>query len=218
MGISLPPVAIAILLANVIVSYKGFNDEIFFNRFHFQVRKIKQGEYIRLLSSGFLHVGTSHLIFNMITFYFFAAPVIYSIGNIPFLVVYFGSLLAGNAFANYFHRDEPFYTAVGASGAVTGILFSSILLYPALELYMFFIPIPIPGYLFAVGYLAYTLYGMKKQNDTIGHTAHFGGALGGILITLIFAPAAIYESQLTLGLLTATCALVGYILFRSRKK
>ena len=126
MGNSLPPVAIAILLANVIVSYKGFNDEIFFNRFHFQVRKIKQGEYIRLLSSGFLHVGTSHLIFNMITFYFFAAPVIYSIGNIPFLVVYFGSLLAGNAFANYFHRDEPFYTAVGASGAVTGILFSSI--------------------------------------------------------------------------------------------
>jgi membrane associated rhomboid family serine protease len=82
---------------------------------------------------------------------------------------------------------------------------------------LFFIPIPIPGYLFGIGYLIYTLYGMKTQNDQIGHTAHFGGALGGIIITIIFMPEVIYTSQLMLGILSLTTLAAGGILYKKQR-
>ena len=100
---------------------------------------------------------------------------------------------------------------------MTGVLFSSLLLYPSIELMLFFIPIPIPGYVFGVGYILYTLYGMKAQNDNIGHTAHFGGAIGGILVTILFNFEVIYNSQLMLGVLSITTFFAGYILSRSQK-
>ncbi len=109
---------------------------------------------------------------------FFVNIVIYELGSTLFLLLYFVSLFAGNIFAYKFHYNQPDYIAVGASGAVTGVLFSSLLLYPEIELFIFFIPMPIPGYIFGIGYIIYTLYGMKTQNDNIGHTAHFGGAIG----------------------------------------
>ena len=82
---------------------------------------------------------------------------------------------------------------------------------------LFFIPIPIPGYLFGIGYLIYTVYGMKTQNDQIGHTAHFGGALGGIIITIIFMPEVIYTSQLMLGILSLTTLAAGGILYKKQR-
>ena len=78
--------------------------------------------------------------------------------------------------------------AIGASGAVTGIIYSAILLDPSLQIFLFFIPIPIPAYLFGIGYLLYSIYGMKAKNDNIGHTAHFGGAIGGYLFSIIIHP------------------------------
>ena len=87
-----------------------------------------------------------------------------------------------------FHNNDYSYSAVGASGAVTGIIYSAILLDPTLEIYLFFIPIPIPAYLFGIGYLLYSIYGMKAKNDNIGHTAHFGGAIGGYIFTLMKKP------------------------------
>jgi membrane associated rhomboid family serine protease len=86
------------------------------------------------------------------------------------------------------HKNDYSYRAIGASGAVTGVLYSAILFQPDMSLYMFFIPIPIPAYIFGIGYLLYSIYGMKAKNDNIGHTAHFGGAIGGYLITLIKEP------------------------------
>ena len=112
---------IMIIVANVIVSFKGFKDRGFFEKFKFQIGPIVKGERIRLLSSGFLHVDQSHLFFNMLTLYFFADPVIRYIGVPKFLAVYFGSLLAGSVFALSFHKKEPYYSAVGASGAVMGV-------------------------------------------------------------------------------------------------
>ncbi|MDA9037717.1 rhomboid family intramembrane serine protease [Flavobacteriaceae bacterium] len=214
---NIPFIGLLILAANVIISLIGFKQEHFFDKYRFEIKKINQGEYFRLLTSAFLHVNTTHLLFNMITFYFFVSFVVYSLGSIPFVLLYFGSLIAGNGFAFAFHSKQPNYIAVGASGAVTGVLFSALLLYPELEMMLFFIPIPIPGYLFGIGYMIYTLYGMKVQNDNIGHTAHFGGAIGGILMTILFNFEVIYTSLLMLGILSVTLILAGVLLYRNQK-
>ena len=90
--------------------------------------------------------------------------------------------------ALFFHKDEPYYSAVGASGAVTGILYAAILLQPDMRLALMFIPIPFPAYVLGIAYLLYSIYGMKKRLGNIGHTAHFGGAIGGYVTTLVFKP------------------------------
>ena len=186
---------------NVLISIKGFNDYSFFEKYKFNTGAVRRGEQIRVLSSGFLHVSTSHLFFNMLTLYFFAPIVISVLGNWEFVVIYLGSLILGNLLSYYFHKDEYHYTAVGASGAVSGILYAAILLYPDMSLYMFFIPVPIPAYIFGIGYLLYSIYGMRANNDNIGHDAHFGGAVGGYVITLLMVPALFQVNTLMVGLL-----------------
>lgn len=177
-----------IIIANVLVSMKGFKEYSFLDKYKFQVCRILGGEKIRAITSGFLHVDWIHLVFNMYALYLFGEIVARFLGTPDFLIIYFGSLLAGSLYSLYYHKDEPYYSAVGASGAVSGIVYSSILLYPSMELYLFFIPIPIPGYIFGVGYLLYSIYGMKKQLGNIGHSAHLGGAIGGFAITLLLHP------------------------------
>jgi len=214
---SLPLIGILIIGLNVVISFIGFKNDNFFEQYRFHIGSIKAGQYFRLLSSGFLHVNTTHLLFNMFTFYFFVDIVVGIIGTTAFLALFLGSLLAGNFFGYYFHFKQDYYSAVGASGAVTGVLFSALLLYPNIELMLFLIPIPIPGYLFGIGYLLYTLYGMKAQNDTIGHTAHFGGALGGIIITLVIMPAIIYSSVLMLSILSLAVVVAGVLLYKQQR-
>lgn len=114
--------------------------------------------------------------------------MIFSLGEFNFVVVYVVSLILGSLLSLYFHQDEYHYSAVGASGAVTGILYSAILLDPSMSLYLFFIPIPIPAYVFGIGYMLYSIYGMKKRVGNIGHDAHFGGAIAGLVVTLVFVP------------------------------
>ena len=211
-----PPIGLIIIGLNVIFTFIGFKNVAFFEKYRFHIGSIKAGEYYRLLSSGFLHVNTNHILFNMFTFYFFVNIVVGMLGTTIFLLLFVGSLLAGNFFCYYFHYNDNYYSAVGASGAVTGILFSALLLYPDIELMLFLIPIPIPGYIFGIGYLLYTLYGMKTQNDRIGHTAHFGGALGGILTTLLVKPDVIYSSIFMLSILTFAIFIGGILLYRNQ--
>ena len=192
---------IAIIAANFLASLKGFNDRSFFERYKFSVGAIKAGEKERTLTSGFLHVDYTHLLFNMITLYFFANVVIYWFDPTKFIIIYLISLLAGSLFALFFHKDEPFYSAVGASGAVTGILYSAILLQPDMQLGFFFIPIPLPAYILGIGYLIYSIYGMKNRVGNIGHTAHFGGAVGGYVTTIIFRPELLVDETLMVILL-----------------
>lgn len=180
-------VLIAIIVVNVLISYKGFNDLSFFRKYEFHVGSIRSGEQIRMLSSGFLHADMTHLIFNMLTLWFFAPVVISYLGDLSFVLVYFGSLIFGSLLTMVFHKNDYGYRAVGASGAVTGVLYSAILLQPDMMLAIFFI-IPMPAYIFGILYLLYSIYGMKAKNDNIGHTAHFGGAVGGYLITLVKEP------------------------------
>ncbi|MGC1204157.1 MAG: rhomboid family intramembrane serine protease [Flavobacteriaceae bacterium] len=194
-------VTIVIIAANVIISYKGFGDFNFFEKYKFQVGPIQRGEKLRMFSSGFLHADTQHLLFNMLTLYFFADVVIQLLSPLYFLIIYLGSLFLGSALSFYFHRNEYHYSAVGASGAVTGILYSAILLQPEMDLAFIFIPIPIPAYIFGIGYLLYSIYGMKNRIGNIGHDAHFGGAIGGFVITLILSPWLFQTNLLMVGLL-----------------
>ncbi|MFH4965266.1 rhomboid family intramembrane serine protease [Gaetbulibacter sp. M235] len=201
-------VTIIIIAANVIISYKGFSDFGFFEKYKFNVGAIRRGEQFRIFSSGFLHADNAHLFFNMFSLYFFASVVIGDLGVLSFVIIYVGSLILGSLLSLYFHKDEYHYSAVGASGAVMGIIYSAILLQPGMSLYIFFIPIPIPAYVFGIGYLLYSIYGMKNRIGNIGHDAHFGGAIGGYIITLILASWLFKENLLMIILLAIPIVLL----------
>lgn len=194
---------LGIILVNVLISFKGFNDALFYRKYQFHVGSIRAGEQIRMITSGFLHADEIHLGFNMITLFSFA-PIVYGhLGNLSFLLIYAGSLIFGSLLTMVFHGNEYSYRAVGASGAVTGIIYSSILLYPQMQIYGF-----IPGYVFGFLYLLYSIYGMKAKNDNIGHTAHFGGAIGGYVITLLKEPTLLTESTYLVVLLAIPIAIL----------
>ena len=182
------PVLLIIIIANVALSMKGFSDRYFFDKYKFQIGAIKRGEKIRMVTSSFLHVDYMHLILNMYVLYIFAPIIIFKLGIVKFLILYIGSLLAGSFFTLTFHKNELYYSAVGASGAVAGIIYAAILLNPNMSLYMFPLPIPIPGYIFGLGYLLYSIYGMKRQIGNVGHSAHLGGAIGGYALMLVVYP------------------------------
>lgn len=199
-------IIIILIVANVLVSLKGFSDAAFFDRYKFQVQKILGGEKVRMLTSGFLHVDWLHLGFNMYALYLFGKVVDSSFGTLNFVLIYFVSLIAGSMYSLYQHKIVPYYSAVGASGAVSGVIFSSIMLYPGMELIMLPIPIPIPGYVFGVGYLLYSIYGMKNQVGNVGHSAHLGGAIGGYLITLLLRPSVITNHTIMIGVMALIIA------------
>lgn len=183
-----------IILLTVLVSLKGFKDLYFFNKYKFEISSIKKGEKIRMLSSGFLHVDYNHLFLNLFTLFIFSGQVINIVGSINYLFIYLISLYAGNYFTLKFHEKEPLYSAVGASGAVTGIVYSSIILYPEMKLMLIFLPIPLPAYVFGILYMLYSIYGMNKNVGNIGHVAHFGGAIAGLFVTLVIYPQIINQN------------------------
>ncbi len=201
-------VLIAIIAANLIVSFKGFNDIAFFRRYEFHIGSIRAGDQIRMFSSAFLHADIAHLAFNMITLYFFAPVVIDYLGTYTFALIYIASLIFGSLLTLLLHKNEYSYRAIGASGAVTGVLYSAILLRPDMSLYLFFIPIPIPAYIFGIGYLLYSIYGMRSRRDNIGHAAHFGGAIGGYVLTIVRDPALLTENTLMVVLLAIPIVLL----------
>ncbi len=205
-----------IIGANVLFSFKGFNDFSHFEKYKFNIAGIRRGEQIRMISSGFLHADFSHLLFNMLTLYFFADVVIFTLGVFPFVLIYFASLIFGNILSFYFHKEEFHYSAIGASGAVMGVLYSAILLYPDMGLYLFFIPIPIPAWIFGILYLLYSIYGMKKSLGNIGHDAHFGGAIAGYVLTILLLPS-LLDSHLWVVVLLAIPILILFVLMKMKK-
>ena len=184
-----------IIALNGLISFKGFNDHIFFDKFKFNVGAVKAGEQYRNISSGFLHADIQHLLFNMVTLFFFAPTVINNLDGHHFVLIYVVSLLSGSLLSLFFHKEEPYYSAIGASGAVTGIVFSSILFEPMREIYF------LPGFLFAIGYLFYSIYGMKNSVGNVGHTAHFGGAIGGYLLTILLATEEVMNNPILTGVI-----------------
>ena len=196
---SVNSVAIIIIGLNIFFSDRGFSDRTFFNKYKVSPSSIKRGAKIRYISSGFLHVDTTHLIVNMFTLYFFVDAVIFRVGEINFLIIYLTSLIFGNWLTYRFNSNNINYSAVGASGAVMGIVYSAILLNP--EMTLFFFILPMPGYLFGLGYLFYSIYSMKKVNDNIGHEAHLGGAIAGFFSTIFISPAIVLTNLFTVLIL-----------------
>jgi membrane associated rhomboid family serine protease len=209
-------ILIILIAANILFSLKGFNDLSFFRKFEFHIGSIRAGEQIRMITSGFLHADWGHLFFNMFTLFMFAPVVINYFGNTSFLLIYVASLIFGSLLTLVMHKNEYNYRAIGASGAVTGILYSAILINPSMSLYLYFIPIPIPAYLFGIGYLLYSIYGMKAKRDNIGHTAHFGGAIGGYLITLIKEPS-MFVNNTSMVLLLAIPIVILFVMAKMDK-
>lgn len=182
-------VGLGLIIINFIISFKGLSNHIFLDKYKFEVDAILiSKDYIRLISSGFLHVNWNHFIFNMLSLYAFSPHLEYELGVIPFLLLYFASLLGGNLLALYIHRNHGDYSAVGASGAISGLVFASIVLDPLASVGFIFIPFSIPGWLFGLLYMLYSIYGIKSKRDNIGHEAHLGGAMFGILIVGILHP------------------------------
>ena len=207
-----------IIFLNVIVSFIGFANPKFFAKYKFTVSGINQGQYYRYFTSGFLHVGITHLFFNMLTFYFFAPIVAISFDNPQFLLIYIGGLFLGGWMSYRLNQENKSYSAVGASGAVVGILFTSIVLRPDLELFIFFFPIPIKAYVFAIFYIIYTVLGMKNKTDSIGHSAHFGGAIGSLGVALLLKPEILDYSSKSLLLILGSLVLGALIVKFSPKK
>ncbi len=205
-------VGLLLIIANVVISLKGFNDRLFFDKYKFQIAPIQRGEKIRILSSGFLHVDYMHLFLNMYVLYIFAPTIVSSIGVVKFLIIYFVSLLAGNGLTLMYHKNNPYYSAVGASGAIAGIVYAAILLNPSMRLGIFPLPFYIPGYLFGILYIGYSIYGMKKQLGNIGHSAHLGGAIGGFLATILLQFSVISYNTNTVLILGAVTVIAFFVL------
>ena len=177
------------IAANVAFSVYGFTNEAFVRWGVLHTRAVLKGqEWHRVLVSGFLHADGMHLFVNMLTLFFFGPLMEQVLGPQTFYLVYLGSLLAGSALALIMNAKNPDYAALGASGAVSGVLFSFCLFAP-FEMIYFFGVIPIPAILFAVLYVAYSVYGMGARRDNIGHEAHLGGAIGGVVLTILLEPA-----------------------------
>ncbi|UYW01555.1 rhomboid family intramembrane serine protease [Flavobacterium agricola] len=195
------PVLLVLIIVTCLFSWKGFNDPSFFNKYMFQVARVKAGEQYRMFTSALLHGDLMHLAFNMYTLYMFAPILVYYFGSIQFLIIYIFSVASGSLLAYAINKDNNYYSAIGASGGVMGIIYSAILINPDMGLYFFFIPIRIPAFVFAIGYLAYSVFGVKKAIGNIGHEAHIGGALGGIIITGVLNFGLILNNLLLLALL-----------------
>lgn len=153
-------------------------------------------QWHRFLTSGFLHADWGHLLFNMITFYSFGGIVLSGFveylgaapGIMAFLVLYLGGIILSDLPTYFRHRHDPGYRSLGASGGVSSVLFAGILFQPVGKVYMMFIPIGIPGFIWGVLYLLYSYYMGRQRRDNINHDAHFYGALFGVVITLALIP------------------------------
>ena len=213
-------ILLIIIAVTAIISFIAFNNQQLFEKYKFNVGAILQKkEYIRLLSAGVLHADLMHLLFNMMTLYFFGPIVVEAFGEIGFLLVYFGSILLGNIFSLYLYKNQPWYSAIGASGGVSGILFASIAMIPDLGIMFFFIPIPIPGYIFGFLYFAYSVYMMlnPKQHDNIGHAAHLGGAFFGLVYAIALQPERAIQNALFLGIMALPLIYMGFQVFVKKR-
>ncbi|WP_312902674.1 rhomboid family intramembrane serine protease [Chryseobacterium taichungense] len=205
------PIVIIIIAITCIVSYLGLNDTRIFEKYKFNVAAISsRKEYFRLISSAFLHADFMHLFFNMLSLYFFQGVVSYFFGNIGFLIIYFGSMVLGNVFSLMIYKNQPWYSAIGASGAVSGIIFASIAMAPN-EISVNFLP----GWLFGTLYFGYSVYMMlnPKQWDNLGHSAHLGGAFFGLVYSIALHPDLAMSNILYLGVMSLPLIYLAYEIF-----
>lgn len=185
------PVTSLLIAANVIASLFALSNAKFMEKNLFHVGPIlSQREWHRMVTSGFLHGGILHLFVNMYVLFMFGGFVERTVGTASFLIIYFLALLGGNAWALLENKNKPFYRALGASGATSGIVMSFILFRPFEPLMIFPIPFFMPAVVLGLIFVVGSAILAQRENKTIGHEAHLGGALAGILTTIVLVPGA----------------------------
>ncbi len=149
---------------------------------------VRNNKWYQLITSGFVHADLTHLMFNMLSYYFFAFNLEMSIGSLNFLIIYFSALILSDISTVIRNKNNPEYYALGASGAVSAVIFASILVYPSSKIALLFIPFGIPAPIFGILYLVYCYYASKRTGDLINHEAHFWGAVSGIVVLILLIP------------------------------
>jgi membrane associated rhomboid family serine protease len=203
-------ISAVLVIVNLIVSYKGLKDYSFLQRYSLNVPQLLlTRDYKRIFTSGFLHASWTHFIFNMIALYSFGTIAEDAFGPGIFLTIYIVSLICGNLYAIIIHRNKPSYNAIGASGAVSGIIFACIALFPDMRMGLMFIPgISIPAWIFGLLYIAYTIFGIRAQHDNIGHDAHLSGGIAGMILAI-----SVYPEALSFNTLPILVILVPSLIF-----
>jgi membrane associated rhomboid family serine protease len=151
---------------------------------------LRRRQYATISTSGFVHADIPHLLFNMFTFYFFAFPMERYIGTVSLLILYFIGLIGSHSCTYFKHKGNPEYASLGASGAISAVLFAYIVYFPTATLMILPIPIPIPAALFAVGYVGYSYWASNQSRGRINHDAHLCGAISGLLFVAVTDPRA----------------------------
>jgi membrane associated rhomboid family serine protease len=210
------PVSLILMLLNIFVSYRGLKDHAFYERYAFRIAPVLvQKDYKRLVTSSFLHVSWMHLIFNMVALYFFSGSIESYLGSFVFILIYFAGAVGGNLLALSIHRHNSAYSSAGASGAITGIIFAAIAVFPGLNVGLFLLPISIPGWLFGLIYVGVSIYGIRSRRDNIGHDAHLGGGIAGLLVALLFHPSAIIDNYVTILIIALPAiAFIAFIVYK----
>jgi membrane associated rhomboid family serine protease len=210
------PITLLLTLITVVFSYQGFQNQRFFDKYAFQIDGIlKYKEYQRMISSGFLHGSWMHLLFNLYALFSFGESLESAIGGMNFLFIYFVSLIGGNVLSLYIHRFDGQYSAIGASGAVCGIIFASIVVFPNMEIGMFLMPFSMSSWMYGLLFVLISIYGIKSRMSNIGHDAHLGGALLGMLVAVGLYPESLKENYLPIVLVvTPTLAFIYLIIKR----
>lgn len=208
-------ISILIMVVTVIFSAKAFTNRTLFARYAFDVERILvHRDYKRLVTSGLLHVSWLHLIFNMLTLHAFAGSLAMIVTWWQFLIIYLGSLVGGNLFALLIHKNHGDYTAVGASGAVSGLIFASMVIMPGMAIQLMGI-LTLPGWLYTLLFVGVSIYGIRSRRDNIGHEAHLGGGLIGMLIAIAMWPGQVIYNYVPILLITLpTIALILFIVKR----
>jgi membrane associated rhomboid family serine protease len=209
-------VGILLMIANLVVSYKGFKNQAFFDGYKFEVDRILiNKDYKRLITSGFLHVSWGHLIFNMISLLAFSGAIENGLGSVQLLLIYFTSLIGGELLTLFVHRHHSNYSSVGASGAVGGVIFASIALFPGMRIGFFLLPLAIPAWIYGILYVLISIYGIQSKRDSMAHEAHLGGSLVGMLVAILLQPAALSYNWLTIALIAVPALIfIGLIVRR----
>ena len=185
------PVNLALLAANIGLSIAAFRNTALLDKLMFDVGRIKRNnEWYRWVSSAFIHGDPTHLFFNMLALFFFGPVLEVGLGAGGFLVIYFVSLIAGSAWTWMEHFRDPTYKALGASGAISGVTSAAALFFPFETIYLFF-ALPMPMIVFALGFIVWSAVASAgRARDGIGHAAHLGGALAGVVIVCLLWPQA----------------------------
>ncbi len=191
------PATLTLLLLNIGVSVLAFSNRNVFDYLALAPYEMRaRREYHQIVTSAFIHANVQHLLVNMLSLYFMGTglemiSVALTGGRGAYLIIYAVSMVAGSLYPFYKYRNAPNYRAVGASGAVSGVVFAFCLFDPMAELRVMF-AIPMPAIVFAGLYTAYSIYAMRNIDDNIGHEAHLAGALGGVIATFIAAPSIVW--------------------------